>query len=209
MTNGPDGRNGTSGPNGKTDWKPVLILGGLLVILAILVIIFFSGGEREKVRRLAEVNVSKAAPPAAQPAARRTVTIFLLSDDDDLLHPETREIAAGPSAADEAERTLAELVKGSSGGLVSPLPAETRVRQVFVTKDGVAYVDFGREIIEKFAFGSTSELAAVFAVVDTLAFNFKSIKKVAILVEGAEKETLGGHIDLTRPFLPDYSIVAK
>ncbi|HYA48513.1 MAG TPA: GerMN domain-containing protein [Burkholderiales bacterium] len=195
-----------SGPG----WKPGLVLGLLLAALAVLVIIFFTGGEREKVRRLAQVAVPKAAPaPAAESTARRTVTLFFLSDNDDLLHGETREIAAGPSAADEAERALAELIKGSAGGLVSPLPAEARVRQVFITKEGVAYVDFGREIMEKSSYGSSSELAAVFSVVDTLAYNFKSVKKVAILVEGAEKETLGGHIDLTQPFPPDYSIVAR
>ncbi len=199
---------------GKTpnrSWGPILVLAGLLVVLAVLAIVFFTGGEREKVRRRAEVAEAKAPapPPAAEPSARRTVTLYFLSDADDLLHAESREIAAGPSAADEAERALAELVKGSTAGLVSPLPPETRVRQVFITKEGTAYVDFGREIMEKFSYGSTSELAAVFAVVDTLAANFKTVRKVAILVEGAEKETLGGHIDLTQAFAPDYSIVAK
>lgn len=198
-----------NGTNNKKTWKPALVLGGLLVILVVLGIIFFTGGERERVRRLAGLSVPKPPPPVVKTEERRTVTLFFLSDDDDLLHRETREIAAGPTAADEAERALAELIKGSSKDLISPLPAETKVRQVFVTKDGVAYVDFGREITEKFSYGSSSELAAVFAVVDTLAFNFKTIKKVSILVEGAEKETLGGHIDLTQPFLPDYSIVAK
>ncbi len=194
----------------KTDWKPGLLLIGLVVLLAVLVIVFFTGGEREKVRRRAEVAVPKPQPPAAtEPSERRSVTLFFLSDADDLLHRETREIAAGPSAAEEAERALAELVKGSTGGFVSPLPAETRIRQVFITKEGVAYVDFGREIVDKFSYGSSSELAAVYAVVDTLASNFKGVKRVALLVEGAEKDTLGGHVDLARPFFPDYSIVAK
>jgi spore germination protein GerM len=195
--------------NHKTNWKPALLLGLLLVVLVVLVIIFFTGGEREEVRRLEEVSVPKGQPAAGESPGRKTVTLFFLSDDDDLLHRESREIVAGPSAADEAERALAELVKGSEKNLVSPLPAETRIRQVFITREGVAYVDFGREITEKFSYGSSSELAAVFAVVDTLTFNFKSVKKVAILVEGAEKETLGGHVDLTQPFLPDYSFVAK
>jgi spore germination protein GerM len=193
----------------QKNWKPALVLGGLLVVLAVLLIIFFTGGEREKVKPLADLGAPKAQQPAVEPAERKAVTLFFLSDEDDMLHRESREIPAGTSAADEAERALAELIKGSSKDLVSPLPPETRVRQVFVTRDGIAYVDFGREITEKFSYGSSSELSAVFAVVNTLAFNFKSIKKVAILVEGAERETLGGHIDLTQPFSPDYSIVAK
>jgi len=189
--------------------RSTLILGGLAVILLILVIIFFSGGGREKIKRFIDANVPKPPAGAEETAAAKTVTLFFLADDDDLLHKETREIAAGPTAAEEAERALAELIKGSEKGLVSPLPPETRVRQVFVARDGVATVDFSRDIVEKFSYGSTMELEAVYAVVNTLTFNFKAVKRVVILVEGAEKETLGGHVDLSRAFLPDYSLVAR
>lgn len=189
--------------------RPVLMLGGLAVVLLVLVIVFFTGGIGEKVERFIDVNVPKTPAVVGEPAEAKTVTLFFLDDDDDFLHRETRQIAAGPTANEEAERALAELIKGSEKGLLSPLPPQTRVRQVFVGKDGVATVDFSRDIVEKFSYGSTMELGAVYAVVNTLAFNFKAIKKVVILVEGAEKETLGGHIDLTRAFLPDYSLVAR
>jgi spore germination protein GerM len=137
------------------------------------------------------------------------VTLFFIADDDDLLHKETREIAAGPTDADEAERALAELIKGSEKGFLSPLPPQTRVRQVFVARDGLATADFSRDIAEGFTYGSTSELAAVYAVVNTLVYNFKPVKRVILLVEGAERETLGGHVDLSRAFLPDYSLVER
>ena len=189
--------------------KPALVLGALSVVLLVLVIIFFAGGGREKVERFLDANVPKTPAVAGEPAEAKTVTLFFLDDDDDFLHRETRQVAAGPTADEEAERALAELIKGSEKGLLSPLPPQTRVRQVFVGKDGVATVDFSRDIVEKFSYGSTMELGAVYAVVNTLAFNFKAIKKVVILVEGAEKETLGGHVDLTRAFLPDYSLVAR
>lgn len=190
--------------------RPAVVLGGLALVLAALVLVFFLGGTRESVKRFIDANLPK--PPdagGAAAAASRTVTLFFLADDDDLLHKETREIASGPTEADEAERALAELIRGSEEGFASPLPPQTKVRQVFIGPDGLATVDLSREVAEQLAYGSTSELAAVYAVVDTLAFNFKTVKKVAILVEGAEKETLGGHVDLTRAFLPDYSIVAK
>ncbi len=190
--------------------KSALVLTLLTLALAVLVIIFFSGGRGEKVRRFAEANTPKA--PAETPAKAvetRTVTLFFVADDDDLLHKETRTIAAGPTDADEAERALAELVRGSSEGLSSPLPPQTRVRQVFIAKDGVATVDLSRDVAEDYAYGSTSELAAVYAVVNTLVYNFKPVKKVIVLVEGAERETLGGHVDLTRAFFPDYSLVAR
>jgi spore germination protein GerM len=189
--------------------RRTLVLGGLVLVLGVLVIIFFTGGTGEKVKRCIDANVPKPAEPGAAEPVSKTVTLFVLSDDDDLLHQETRAIAAGPTIADEAERALAELVRGSEKGFVSPLPSPTKVRQIFVGKDGLATVDLSREVAEGFAYGSTAELAAVYAVVDTLVFNFPAVKRVVILVEGAEKETLGGHVDLTRAFLPDYSIVAK
>lgn len=188
--------------------KQALILGVLGLVLLALVIIFFAGGGGEKVKRFVDANVPKAPGEPAAQTATRVVTLFFLADDD-LLHKETREILAGPTDADEAERALAELIRGSEEGLSSPLPAGTKVRQVFIGKDGLATVDFSREIAENASYGSTSELAAVYAVVDTLVSNFKPVKKVAILVEGAERETLGGHVDLTRAFFPDYSLVAK
>ena len=189
--------------------RHTLILGGLAVVLLVLVIVFFTGGTGEKVKRFIDANVPKPPESGGAAPVSKTVTLFFIADDDDLLHKETREITAGPTVADEAERALAELIRGSEKGFVSPLPPPTKVRQIFVAKNGLATVDFSREIAEGFAYGSTSELAAVYAVVDTLVFNFPAVKKVVILVEGVEKETLGGHVDLTRAFLPDYSLVAK
>jgi spore germination protein GerM len=189
--------------------RQALILGGLAVVLLVLVIVFFTGGTGEKVKRFIDANVPKPPDSGGAEPVSKTVTLFFLADDDDLLHKETRAITAGPTVADEAERALAELIRGSEKGFVSPLPPPTKVRQVFVGKDGRATVDFSREVAEGFAYGSTSELAAVYAIVDTLVFNFPAVKRVVILVEGVEKETLGGHVDLTRAFLPDYSIVAK
>ncbi len=186
-----------------------LVLGGLALVLIVLAVVFFTGGGGEKVKRFVDANIPKPPETAAAPAATKAVTLFFISDDDDSLHKESREIAAGPTDADEAERALAELVKGSEKGLLSPLPPQTKVRQVFIAKDGLATVDFSRDIVDKFSYGSSSELAAVYAVVDTLAFNFKAVKKVVILVEGSERDTLGGHVDLSRAFFPDYSLVAR
>jgi hypothetical protein len=47
-----------------------------------------------------------------------------------------------------------------------------------------------------------TELINVFvtSLVNTLLFNFKEIQQVQILVEGAEIDTLAGHIDCRKPF---------
>jgi len=185
-----------------------LLLAALLVVLAGLVILFFASGGGETIRPMREAPSAKSHGEAkARPEAKK-VTLFFVSERDSLLHPETREIPGAASAAEEIEHVVGELIKGSRGDLVAPLPAETQVRRVFVAKD-VAYVDLSRDVVDRFAYGSSSELAAIYAVVNTITANFKAVKRVAILVEGSEKETLGGHIDLSRPLLPEPTLVAK
>jgi germination protein M len=185
-----------------------LLLAALLIVLAGLVIVFFSSGGGEVIRTMRETPGARSRSEGQAKPEAREVTLFFVSERDGLLHPEAREIPGASSPAEQVEQVVRELIKGSSGDLVAPLPAETRVRQVFLAKD-VAYVDLSRDVIDRFAYGSSSELAAIYAVVNTITANFKAVKRVAILVEGSEKETLGGHVDLSRPLLPQPSLVAK
>jgi spore germination protein GerM len=138
-----------------------------------------------------------------------TVVLFFSSEQDGLLHREEREVIASSSVEDQARTIVLELLRGSLQDYISPIPPETRLREVFITKDGVAYVDFSREFIDKHLSGSSAEISTIYSVVNSLAFNIKSIKKVFILVDGGEKKTLGGHIDLTRPFSPLYDLVSQ
>jgi spore germination protein GerM len=185
------------------------LLGLLLIAVLVLAAIMFRGQGGEKIKPAAAVRAA-GEPSAAAPAREsKSVELFFLSEGDSYLHREKREISAGPSVVEEAEQTVRELIRGSDKGYISPLPPETKLRQLFVTKDGTAYVDFSREIMEKHPSGSSAELATVYSIVNTLTHNFKPIKKVFILVEGGEKETLGGHINLSQPFLPLYSLNAR
>jgi len=193
--------------NPLKDKKSSLAL-ALCVVLAVLIVIFFWSSGNERLRK------SDGRPPAAGPAApasgeTKSVSLFFLREDDGLLVAETREIAADASIVHEAEAVITELIKGSRGELLSPLPPETKLSQLFITKEGTAYVDFSRDLVDNHPAGAAAEISTVFSVVDSLAFNFKSIKKVFILIDGEERETLAGHLSLDRPFSPNYSLVAK
>lgn len=188
------------------DKKRWIVFGLSVIFLLVLVFIFFRGGGQEKIRPAAEISPSESPPESEPPGETRIVTLFFLSEEDTLFHPEERRIMSSPAVVQEAEEVVQELIKGSNKGNLSALPAEARLRQLFITKDGVAYVDFSKELMEKLPSGSSTELAAVYSIVNTLAYNFEAIKKVFILVEGGEKETLGGHISLSRAFVPFYSL---
>ena len=191
------------------DRKRVAILGILFVVLVVLVIVFFKSGLKEKIIPAAPISPPEVEPLLLQPGQTRIVILFFLSENDTLLHPEEREIPADTSVVHQAKRTIQELIKGSQRGFISPFPPETKLRELYVTDEGVAYVDFSKDIVEKHLSGSSAEISTIFSVVNSLAYNFNSIEKVFILIEGRERETLVGHINLSRPFLPLYDLIAQ
>ena len=103
---------------------------------------------------------------------------------------------------------MEELVRGSKIGLGPTLSPETRVLDVFVTPRGIAYVDLSKEVVAGHPGGSEAERMTVYSVVDSLTASFPGVKRVQILVEDKPAETLAGHIDLTRPLLPDMTVLA-
>lgn len=179
----------------------------LLILVSFLALYFFLSGPREKVRVSQQPEGSMTKTEKGE-IAQRQVTLFFPSENDDYLHPELREISVGPPEI-EAQEIIQELIAGSKEGYLSPLPLEARVRQVFITPDGTAYVDFSREVIEKHPSGSAAELTTIYSVVNSLIHNIPTIKQVFFLIEGSERETLSGHINLSQPFTPMPSIVAR
>ena len=77
----------------------------------------------------------------------------------------------------------------------------------FVTARGVAYVDLSKEIQPLPSLGAQGELLSVYALVDSVVSNFPAVKRVQILVEDKPVTTLGGHVDLSRPLLPDMTFL--
>lgn len=179
------------------------------MFLVVLVFIFFKTGVREKIRPSPLVPTPESMELPAKPGAKIEVVLFFLSEKDTYLHSEKREIDAGVSVVRQAKLAVEELLKGSQLGYISPFPPETKLIELHVTRGGVAYVDFSKDIVEKHLSGSSAEISTIYSVVNSLAYNFDSIKRVFILIEGREKETLGGHISLSRPFLPLYDLIAK
>ena len=182
------------------------VLFGLLVVL---VVIFLVTSGRERIRKTANPAASAAASAPSDERPTKKATLFFPRDDDGLLVAEDRDIPVGASVDRDAVTVLAELIKGPSGDLVAAFPPETKVDDLFITKDGTAYVDFSSDLADKHPSGTDAETSTVFSVVNTLAFNFKNIKKVFILIDGRERETLAGHLSLQRAILPDYSLNVK
>ncbi len=166
-------------------------------------------------RRPAASETEETPPPRAEaeepageePLEREVVTIWFPSSRGDGLAGERREIFSTASPADRAKQIVADLIAGPETEAALPaLPPGTRLRQVYVLADGTAWADFSQEFLKAVGSGSSDEIRAVYAVVDSVALNVPEIARVGILVEGAPCEAAGGHLDLRRPLPPDRSL---
>lgn len=159
-----------------------------------------------------QIRVRRPIPPPPAPPVpaltspslepRRSLRLFFASPSEDSLREEIREVKAAGVIDEEAKAAVIELIKGPRSELLSPIPAGTRLRQLYIDSRGIAYVDFSAELRDRHPGGSRAELLAVYCIVDTLAYNFREIKRVKILIDGSEIDTLAGHIDLRRPLKP-------
>ncbi len=143
--------------------------------------------------------VAESVPAQAEAARKITATLFYISEDGLRLVSAKREVPYGASTGEQARRIMEEVLKPAPAPFASAVPDGTRLRAVFVTGRGEAYVDVSGEIAQKHTGGSLDELFTVYAVVNALTVNLPAITAVQVLVDGKEVDTLAGHVDLRRP----------
>jgi len=149
----------------------------------------------------------RPAPEEGSAGRRISVRLYFEAPDRDGLLPEEREIAISPDLAGQLRTVVEELAKGSTTGLLATLPPGTRVLEVFVQARGVAHVDLSAEAGAGLPGGSRAELFTVYSIVNTIVTNFPSVSRVRILVDDRPLTTLVGHVDPSRPLLPDITLV--
>jgi germination protein M len=158
-----------------------------------------------------QTSTSNTTPkPEENPANQRRINVklYFASSNSTLLQAEDRFVPYHDNLHDQAFEVMKELVKGPSGELFPTIPEGTIARDLFITKDGVAYADFSAALSANHKGGSLGEMNTVFSIVDTLTLNFPEIKRVQILIEDQAVDTLNGHLDLSRPLRQDLSFVA-
>ena len=145
----------------------------------------------------APVTPAAAGTPAVTPLQTVRVTVFFPGKEDEKLHAEERDIPKPAGASAYLKALFAELQRGPTReGLFAALPPKIQLRNAFLLADGVAVLDLG---LEAPSYGSTEEVTIVAALVDTVLQNVADTTRVRLLVNGEPAETLGGHVDLTRP----------
>jgi spore germination protein GerM len=156
----------------------------------------------------AETAVPAEAPSFTSEQNRREVSLFFQEADSEYLGAERRKIFLTTSLADQAKQIVVELINGPlEPGLLPTLPPQTSLRGLYLDRRGSAYVDLSSEAADLHPGGTGEEIATIYSLVDSLIYNLPEIKRVRILINGEERETLKNHLDLRRDYRKDMSIV--
>lgn len=180
-----------------------------IVIFVLLVGVsglYWISHSQEKEEKPPATSEQSPERPGTEPTDKETLTLYFSDKEAMYLEPETRTVSKNGRTA--AELAVLELIKGPADPNHSiVIPRETRLLGVQV-KDGVAYVDFSKELKTKHWGGSAGELMTIFSVTNTLT-ELKGIEKVQFLIEGKKVETLAGHFGLKEPISRDESLIRK
>lgn len=160
--------------------------GRWILVVLVLALLAFGGGYWYASRRPA------LAPQPTGVPTKPSVVVYVPRFVDTRTEWEAKPVPVG-EGQDPLRVALEHLLITRD----TPFPSGTRLLDVKVN-NGLAEVDFSRELIDNFPGGSTTEILIMDSLCKTLA-QFSDIERVRILVEGKPVDTIGDHLDLTEP----------
>jgi hypothetical protein len=164
------------------------------------------------VDRLARPEPEPEEPPPAPPApmtAHITATLYYGSLDGRTLVPVRREVPFAEGVMAQGREVLLRQLEEAPEGYLQVVPTGTTLRGFYVTARGDAFVDLSPDVSTAHPGGSLSELLTVYALVNVVTTNLPSTRRVQILVDGKEADTIAGHVDVRDALLPDASLIRE
>jgi len=180
--------------------RGLLIFGIAFLSIAILALLLI----RKKPAAFEPEMLSKAGISGATLSEFIKVKLFYFNESSIYLQPVYREIEV-PEVREELYKNFIALLLAGDSGRIAPVPDGVQLRSAYYlgTRE-MLVLDFNEVLGSAFPGGTTAELEFIYFLVDNLCYNFKEIKKVKFLIGGNESKTLAGHIDLEKPFFPNF-----
>ena len=180
----------------KQIWR-ITTLGITLTVAAVILTILISCDSKQ-------TDPPPLPPPIATPDKPQTqlqkCTLFFFDTNSLRLVSEERELDLSQDVTARLKQTITELLGDSSNGLYQTIPKGTLLYEVYIDELATAYLDFSHHLKDEHIGGTTSEALTVGAILRTVKANFPDqIRKVQILIEGLETDTIGGHVDISKP----------
>jgi len=134
---------------------------------------------------------------------RAVVLVFPNWDGTGFVNEE-RQLPSRNELESDLLAVMAALCAGPTlSGAVAALPPGTRPLGAFYNEDdGSVLLDFSPELVTNHQGGTAAEHGTLTAILRTVALNFPEVRLCFLLVDGAQSETLAGHLSLDQPFQP-------
>ena len=136
---------------------------------------------------------------SATPARKIKARLFYVSTDGSKLTGVDREVAYGDGPSAQAQEIVTAQLTPPPAPYVTAIPAGTKLRAVYLSAKGEAFVDLSPEVSSAHTGGSQDELLTIYSIVNALTSNLPAVTSVQLLIDGKEVDTLAGHVDLRRP----------
>lgn len=189
--------------------KRAAAVAALTIVAAAIAWLLFVGLPRWYGGPATEQAVAAArqtTPPTPAAAGRRIkARLLYVAEDGMRLTAVEREVPYGDGTVEQARQIVEAQIAPVAEPLVSAIPPGTKLRALFVTDRGEAYVDLTREVVSAHPAGTTAELLTTYTIVNALTMNLPAINAVQLLVDGKEVDTLAGHVDTRRPLAKNLS----
>ena len=196
--------------NRRTIWTVAVVL----VIALLATILFWPRGGDDAVvdGSLAEVPEGEESatldPLDEVPPVERTL---YFPGEGGRLYGETRLLPASETIDREVMGLVSALLAGPENtSLRPPMPENVRLRSAFTLADGTVVLDLeAPDGGNPPAVGSQREMLMVYSLVETVIRNLGAVEQVALLWNGQQRRTLGGHLDVSRPLASNPALVAE
>ena len=159
-----------------------------------------------------QTSIDLPVPSAVSTEAREVeqkleAKIFFPSGETKLLRAEKRVVPARDEPHKLVSILIEELLKGPVEAGYRTIPQGTRLKDVFLDRQGTVFLNFSSELERGHIPGTWSEALTVYSIVNTIAANIDGMNRVYILVDGSEVDTLGGHFAINRMLKPKPEMV--
>jgi hypothetical protein len=181
--------------------RPWLVVGALLVV-AIALGLWQQSRDHGPELPLPSAGES-AVPAVATPLAGDRAVVLVFPEWDAMgFVSERRQIPSHARPDEDLFNLMATLCEGPQvSGAVGAIPSGTRPLAAFYDRsDRAVVLDFSSELVTRHPGGAAAEHATLVSILRTVALNFPEVTSCQILVDGAQVETLKGHVSLDRPF---------
>jgi len=135
--------------------------------------------------------------------------LYFSDSNERFLMPELRYVTKETTSREQVARLVEALIEGPHTNLVETLPKETTLKSIEIKNNGTAYLNFDKNFIYLHPGGSASEIMTVYSLTNTITLNVPDVKKVKLLVEGKEIESIKGHVDARYPFTTNRELIVE